>query len=504
MRHQPQGDHRPVRSPPDADFSAGQDDLVYDFETSYRAMESRDQRFDGRFVVAVTSTSVYCRPSCPSRTPRRENVRFFRLPAAAEAMGFRACRRCRPDAAPSSPEWNSRGDLAARALRLIAGGTVDQDSVAGLARRLAVSERHLHRQLVAEVGVGPQLLAISRRAQVARLLVESGGLALADVAFAAGYSSVRQFNDGMRAAFGCAPGELRRAKPAGSVEGQGLLVLRLRYRPPLMTGPLLDWLAARALPGVETVEGPCYRRTMRLPHGAGYVAVELEPGRDSVTVRLSLADLRDVTAAVQRCREIFDLDTDPGMIADWLLPDPVLGPLVQARTGLRVPGCADGCELAVRTVLGRRLSPAAARALGGRLVARFGEPFNTGDGCLTHLFPTPEALVEAELETIGLTGRRAATVRALARAAYAEGLVLDRGADREQCVAALLALPGIGPWTAGYIAMRALGDPDVFPHNDVGLRTAARGIGIPGLPAYAQRWRPWRSYAAMQLWTSLR
>jgi AraC family transcriptional regulator of adaptative response / DNA-3-methyladenine glycosylase II len=480
---------------------------VSDFETSYRAMQSRDQRFDGRFVVAVTSTNVYCRPSCPSRTPHRENVRFFALPAAAEAMGFRACRRCRPDAAPSSPEWNARGDLAARALRLIAGGAVDQDGVAGLARRLAVSERHLHRQLVAEVGVGPQQLAISRRAQVARLLVESGGLALADVAFAAGYSSVRQFNDGMRAAFGCAPGELRRAKPPGSVDGHGLLVLRLRYRPPLPAGPLLAWLATRALAGVETIEGHTYRRTMRLPHGPGHVAMELEPVGDRerwgvVTVRLALADLRDVTAAVQRCREIFDLDTDPGMIADGLLSDPVLGPLVRARPGLRVPGCADGFELAVRAVLGRQLSPAAARALGGRLVARFGEPFDTGDGCLTHLFPTPAALVDAELEAIGLTAQRAATVRALARAAYAEGLVLDRGADRERCVSALLALPGIGPWTAGYIAMRALGDPDVLLHNDVGLRAAARSFGITGLPGYARRWRPWRSYAAMQLLTN--
>jgi len=479
---------------------------VYDFETSYRAMESRDQRFDGRFVVAVTSTGVYCRPSCPSRTPRRQNVRFFRLPAAAEAGGFRACRRCRPDVAPSSPEWNVRGDLAARAVRLIEGGAVDRDGVAGLARRLAVSERHLHRQLVAEVGVGPQLLAISRRAQVARMLVETSGLALADVAFAAGYASVRQFNDGMRAAFGCPPGELRRA---GSAEGP--LELRLRYRPPLPVAPLLSWLAARALPGVETVEDRRYRRTMRLPYGTGHVAVEFAPVRagdrwGAATVRLSLADLRDVSAAVQRCREIFDLDTDPELITDALSCDPVLGTLVQAEPGLRVPGCADGFELAVRAVLGQQVSLAAARTFGERLVRRFGEPFSTGDARLTHLFPTPEALAEAELETIGLTGRRAVTLRALARAVQADGLVLDRGADREQCVAALLALPGIGPWTAGYIAMHALGDPDVFLPDDLGLRSAARGLGIAadpaGLTARAQRWRPWRSYAAMRLGTT--
>jgi AraC family transcriptional regulator of adaptative response / DNA-3-methyladenine glycosylase II len=506
------GPHRLVRSPPAGGSPLGQDEPVYDFETSYRAMESRDQRFDGHFVVAVTSTSVYCRPSCPSRTPRRENTRFFRLPAVAEAAGFRACRRCRPDAGPSSPEWNVRGDLAARAVRLITSGAVDQEGVTGLARRLAVSERHLHRQLVAEVGVGPQALAISRRAQVARLLVESGTLPLADVAFAAGYTSVRQFNEGMRAAFGRPPGELRRGKPAGAADDDGHLMLRLRYRPPLPTGPLLDWFATRALPGVEAVEDGCYRRTLRLPHGAGHVAVQFDPVREDgrqgiATVRLSLADLRDVTPAVQRCREIFDLDTDPAMVTDGLLSDPVVARLACARPGLRVPGSADGFELAVRAVLGQQVSLAAARTFGGRLVTRFGHPFDTPDHRLTHLFPTPEVLAEAELETIGLTGRRAATMRALARAVCEGRLVLDRGADREECVATLLALPGIGPWTAGYIAMRALGDPDVFPHDDLGLIEAARHLDLAdggrALASYAQRWRPWRSYAAMHLWASL-
>jgi AraC family transcriptional regulator of adaptative response / DNA-3-methyladenine glycosylase II len=477
-----------------------QNGLVYDFETSYRATESRDQRFDGHFVVAVTSTGVYCRPSCPSRMPRRENVRFFRLPAVAQAAGFRACRRCRPDLEPSSPEWNVRGDLAARALRLIAGGAVDEEGVTGLARRLAVSERHLHRQLVVEVGVGPQGLAISRRAQVARLLVESSTLPLADVAFAAGYSSVRQFNAGMRAAFGVPPSVLRRGRPAGAVEGDGHLVLRLHYRPPLPTGPLLAWLAARALPGVETVGEGSYRRTLRLPHGAGHVAVEFDPVRDgerqgTATVRLSLGDLRDVTAAVQRCRELFDLDTDPAMVADGLLADPVTAPLVRALPGLRVPGCVDGFELAVRAVLGRQAS---------LLTARFGEPYDTTDTRLTHLFPTPEALAEADLEAIGLSRRRATTLRALARASCTEGLALDRGADREESATRLRTLPGIGPWTAGYIAMRALGDPDVFPSNDPGLLAAARRFGIAEdastLANYAQRWRPWRSYAAMYLW----
>jgi AraC family transcriptional regulator of adaptative response / DNA-3-methyladenine glycosylase II len=490
----------------------GQDDLVYDFETSYRAMSSRDVRFDGRFVVAVTSTSVYCRPSCPSRTPRRENVRFFRLAAGAQAAGFRACRRCRPDVDPDSPEWNVRGDLVARALRLIAGGAVDRDGVAGLAHRLMVSERHLHRQLVAEVGAGPQMLAINRRARVARLLVESGTLPLAEVAFAAGYSSVRQFNDGMRAAFGRPPSELRRGKLVDPIGGSGHLVLRLRYRTPLLSGPLLDWLGTRALPSVEVVDGSRYQRTMRLPRGAGCATVEFgrvpEAARHGeATVRLSLTDLRDVAAAVQRCREIFDLDADPATITDELGIDPVIGPLVRARPGLRVPGCADGFELAVRAVLGQQVSLAAARTFGGRLVAHFGEAIRTPDHRLTHLFPTPQALAEADLEAIGLTRRRAATLRALAQTVDAYGVMLDRGADREECVARLLALPGIGPWTAGYVAMRALGDPDVFLPNDLGLREAARHLGIAsephGLADHSLRWRPWRSYAAMHLWAIL-
>jgi AraC family transcriptional regulator of adaptative response / DNA-3-methyladenine glycosylase II len=483
---------------------------VYDFETSYRAMSSRDVRFDGRFVVAVTSTSVYCRPSCPSRTPLRENVRFFRVAAAAEAAGFRACRRCRPDVEPDSPEWNVRGDLVARALRLIAGGAVDRDGVMGLARRLVVSERHLHRQLVAEVGAGPQKLAINRRARIARLLVESSTLPLAEVAFAAGYSSVRQFNDGMRAAFGCPPGELRRGKPADPAEGADHLVLRLRYRSPLPSGPLLDWLRNRAIPGVEAVDGSRYHRTMRLPRGVGYATVEFgrvpETARQGeATVRLSLADLRDVTTAVQRCREIFDLDADPATINDELGTDPLIGPLVRARPGLRVPGCADGFELAVRAVLGQRKSLATTRTLSGLLVAHFGEVIRTPDHRLTHLFPTPRVLADADLATIGLTGRRSATLRALARAVDGRGMVLDRGADREECVAALLGIPGIGPWTAGYVAMRALGDPDVFLSNDRSLREAAGLLGIvsesSGLSAHSQRWRPWRSYAAMHLWT---
>lgn len=456
---------------------------VDDFETLYRAMASRDARFDGRFVVAVTSTGVYCRPSCPSRTPLARNVRFFPVAGAAEAAGFRACRRCRPDAAPAAPEWRVRGDLVARALRLIADGAVDRDGVAGLARRLAVSERHLHRQLLAEVGAGPQALAVTRRAQVARMLVESSAMPMADVAFAAGYASVRQFNEGMRVAYGCAPRELRRGSAPGS---GGALTLRLRYREPLPAGALLAWLAQRAVPGVESVTAGRYERTLRLPRGHATAGVEFEPGRPGeALVRLRLADVRDLAAAVGRCREILDLDADPATIAADLSADPILAPLVARVPGLRVPGCADGVEVAVRAVLGRHAPGTLAR-----LVERHGD--RVGD---RRLFPAPEALARADLGAAGLTGRRADTVRAIATAVADGALVLDRGADRAGTLAALRAIPGVGPSTVAHVAAHALGDPDVFPADPL-LRKAIDRLG--GDP---DRWRPWRSYAAMYLRT---
>jgi AraC family transcriptional regulator of adaptative response / DNA-3-methyladenine glycosylase II len=423
------------------------------------------------------------------------------VPAAAEAAGFRACRRCRPESAPESPEWNVRGDLVARALRLITGGVVDEVGVGGLARQLAVSERHLHRQMVAELGVGPQAFALNRRAKVARLLIESQALSLSDIAFAAGYSSVRQFNHGIRAAFGCAPHELRRGSPP--VVSDGPLVLRLRFRPPLPVEPLLGWFAERSLTGVEAVEGGEYRRTIRLPRSVGWVSLRINA--QEVSVRLRVSDLRDTSAAVQRCRELFDLDADPDMIAGVLGQDPLIGALVARRPGLRVPGCVDGFELAVRAVLGQQVSVAAARTSGGRLVRRWGEPLAVAAEQLTHVFPTPDALAEADLAAIGLSTRRADTIRALARAVCDGDLHLDRYADRDDTVARLLAIRGIGQWTAGYIAMRALGDPDAFPASDVGLRDAVRRLSGTSsrLDEWSRQWRPWRSYAAMHLWANL-
>ncbi len=475
-----------------------------DFDLCYRAICSRDSRFDGRFFTAVTSTGIYCRPICPAPTPQSRNVRFYSCAAAAEAAGFRACRRCHPEASPDSPDWNIRADMVARALRLIAEGVVDAEGVAGLARRLAVSERHLHRELVAEVGAGPLALARSRRAQTARLLIDQTPLSLTDIAFTAGFTSIRQFNESMQDAFGCAPSALRRhALPAGA--GDGRLTLRLQYRPPFDAN--LTFFAQRALPGVEEVSDGRYRRTVALLRSKGIIEIEPVARMHSVLVHLKLNDLGDLSLLVQRCRYLFDLDADPAAVAAVLSADPVLAPLVEARPGLRIPGAVDGFELAVRAIVGQQVSVSGARTLLGRLVAATGEPLANPQGKLTHFFPTPQRIMQADLQGLGLTQTRINALQALACAVIEEELVLNRGADREQTLERLLALPGVGPWTASYIAMRALGDPDALPVTDLGLRRALEQRGLASdaksLAMHAEAWRPWRAYATMYLWTAL-
>ena len=468
------------------------DHMHDDFDRCYRAVRSRDTRFDGRFVTAVRTTGIYCRPSCPAQTPRPENVHFFPRAAAAAAAGFRACKRCRPDAAPGTREWDVRADLAARALRGIEGGVVDTDGVPGLARRLAVSERHLHRVLVREIGVGPLALARTRRAQTARMLIEHTDLPLTDVAFSAGFASVRQFNDVMRAEFGSPPSELRR-NPVRRGEAVGTLTLRLAFRPPYDADALLSWLATRAVPGVEEVRDGVYLRVL----DNGILALEPRVDAGHVVARLDARDLSGVAATVSRARALFDLDADPAEVDATLSADPLLRKAVQGRPGIRVPGALDGFELAVRAVLGQQVSVAAARTFAARLVQLCGTPVGTSEPSLTHAFPTAEQVADADLDGLGLTGARVRTLRALATAVV-DGLVLDPTADRDEVRKELAALPGVGPWTVDYIAMRALGDPDAFPASDLVLR---RMLG-PDAETRAQRWRPWRAYAAMHLWTA--
>jgi AraC family transcriptional regulator, regulatory protein of adaptative response / DNA-3-methyladenine glycosylase II len=476
--------------------------VLADAETRYRAVLGKDARFDGWFVTGVTSTGIYCRPSCPAMTPRRENVRFFPGAAAAQAAGFRACKRCRPDATPGSPEWDLRADLVGRAMRLIGDGVVDREGVAGLARRLGYSERHLHRQLVAEVGAGPVAVARAQRAQTARVLLETTVLPITDVAFAAGFASVRQFNDTIRAIFAVTPSQLRRSSRGPAESAAGAVHLRLPYRAPIDLDAVLRYLGARVVPGVESYDAGVYARSLTLPHGPGVVALSAGPGH--VRCELRLADLRDLAAAVQRSRRLLDLDADPMAVQAALGDDPVLGPAVRKAPGLRVPGHVDGAEMAVRAVLGQQVSVIAAGKLAGKLTEAYGTPLATPHGAVTTLFPTPDALREA---TLGMPAARLRALHGMV-AALADGTVeLHPGVDRAETERRLLALPGIGPWTASYLALRALRDPDVFLANDVGVRHALTRLGLPGDPVAAGKlagtWRPWRSYALLHLWHSL-
>jgi AraC family transcriptional regulator, regulatory protein of adaptative response / DNA-3-methyladenine glycosylase II len=481
--------------------------MIADFEACYRFMRSRDPRYDGYFFVGVLSTGIYCRPSCPARLPKRRNIRLFQSAAAAQEAGLRACKRCDPDAAPGSPTWNRRADVAGRAFRLIAEGAVDRDGVPGLAGRLGYSERQLQRILTAEVGAGPVALARAQRAQAARLLIESTPISFAEVSFAAGFGSVRQFNDTVKAVYGRTPTELRRR--AGGRPGEasaGAIELRLACRKPFDGESSIRFLASRAVPGVEEALGEHgYRRSLSLEHG-GAIA-ELWPDDGAVRCRLRLDDLRDLTAAVARCRRLLDLDADPQAVAAQLGEDRCLGDLVRLRPGLRVPGCADGFELAIRAVLGQQVSVVAARTMAAKLVESHGEPLAEPVGTITHRFPSSAVLARIDPSSLPMPRSRAQALLELARLVDRGELGLDAGADTSSSIAGLLAVPGIGPWTASYVAMRALGDPDAYPLGDAGLRRAleqrGRSLDRVAEKRLAETWRPWRSYAVVHLWRSL-
>jgi AraC family transcriptional regulator of adaptative response / DNA-3-methyladenine glycosylase II len=480
--------------------------MDFDSDRTWIAVEGEDPRLDGWVFVGVKTTGIYCRPSCPARTPKRENVRFFATAAAAQAAGFRACKRCRPDATPGSPDWDLRADLVGRAMRLIADGVVDREGVGGLAARLGYTERHIHRQLMATVGAGPLALARAQRAQTARILLETTAVPITGVAFAAGFQSVRQFNATVREVFALSPRELRaRARRGDRSEESGALSLRLPYRAPLDGDGLIAFLGLRAVPGVEQVHDGAYRRSLRLPQGSG--VVELRPADGYVHARYWLEDLRDLAAAMQRSRALLDLDSDPLSVTEALGEDALLAPLVHSAPGRRVPGHVDGHELAVRAVLGQQVSIVGARTLAGRLVGEYGQPLAHPIGEVTHVFPSIETLAAADPERLAMPTARRRALLGLA-AALADGeLTLDAGSDRGETRRRLLALPGIGPWTTEYIAMRAMRDPDAFLPSDLGVRHALEQLGEDGRPAAAEqraeRWRPYRAYALQHLWASL-
>ncbi|MFJ9038104.1 bifunctional transcriptional activator/DNA repair enzyme AdaA [Streptomyces sp. NPDC102406] len=457
---------------------------MIDEDARYEAVRSRDARFDGEFFFAVETTGIYCRPSCPAVTPKRRNVRFYATAAAAQSSGFRACRRCRPDAVPGSAAWNARADVVGRAMRLIGDGVVDREGVGGLAARLGYSARQVQRQLTAEVGAGPVALARAQRAHTARVLLQTTPLPVTEIAFAAGFASVRQFNDTMRAVYARTPTQLRtdapgRAEERDAVAATAGIPLRLAHRGAYPAGPVFDLLERELLDGIEEMTGErgarMFRRTLRLPYGTGIVSVDEagheQPGARTehrggwLDARIHLTDLRDLTTAVGRLRRLFDLDADPYAIDERLGADPRLAPLVAARPGLRSPGAADPEELAVRILAGPARS--------ARLVERYGKRLDAPCGGLHRVFPAPDSLAD-EPGTLG----------ALARALADGTLTLDPGADRDDADQALRALPGMDARTAALIRLRALGDPDV---------------AVPGDGDTGDAWRPWRSYARQHL-----
>lgn len=481
--------------------------LAMTFDERYRAIDSRDTRFDGQFVTAVRSTGIYCRPSCPARTPKPSNVTFYPTSAAAHEAGYRACKRCLPEAAPGSPQWNLRGDTAGRAMRLIADGVVEREGVPGLARRLGYSPRHLTRLLSSELGAGPLALSRAHRAQTARMLLVGTDMPAADVAFSAGFASVRQFNDTVREVFGLAPLELRarRRSHSGSTVQPGAIDLVLPHRGPLDSAGLFAWMSARAVSGAEVATERSFARTLRLAGGPAWFELRVDAS-DRVRLRARLTNLRDLSTLVTRARRLFDLDADPLAIDDALSTQPELAPFVRAVPGIRVPGAADPHEMLIRAMVGQQITVAAARTALTALTVELGEPVEGFEG--THLlFPSMRAIAERGGDVLRGPAARIRSITGAAAALADGSLPLTTGDDAAAQREALLARPGIGPWTADYVRMRVLGDPDVFLPGDVAVRAGAAAAGIPSDPksltAWAARTAPWRSYFTAHLWRAV-
>lgn len=476
-----------------------------DHDACYRAICARDVRFDGRLFTGVKTTGIYCRPICPARTPMSKNVVFYPTAAAAQEAGFRPCLRCRPETAPDLAAWRGSSNTVSRGLTLIEHGALDDGDVDKLAERLGVGERQLRRLFRQHLGASPVAVAQTRRVLLAKQLIHETRLPMAEVAMASGFGSIRRFNETFAQLFGRSPGELRRSEGELSAATTGEVSVLLRYRPPYDWPAMLSFLAARAIPGVERVTDT-YARTIEVNGAVGVVEVTPTSG-NALKAIIRFPQLCALPTIIARLRRVFDLAADPDVIAEHLSEDETLGALIAERPGLRAPGAWDGFELAIRAVLGQQITVTAAIKLAGKLVQAYGQPLPNPEQGLTHVFPRPEAIADADLaKVLGMPGKRAAALSSLAQAIQADPGIFSAGRGLDDAVAALKALPGIGEWTAQYIAMRLLREPDAFPAADIGLlRALENGDGRPSpaqLLERAEKWRPWRAYAAQHLWTS--
>jgi AraC family transcriptional regulator of adaptative response / DNA-3-methyladenine glycosylase II len=476
------------------------EEMNLDLQVCSRARLTRDPRFDGKFFIGVVGSGVYCRSICPAPTAKEKNVRYFPSAAAAAEAGFRPCLRCRPESSPGTPAWLGTSNTVSRALRLIGESGLEDGGVEVLAERLGVGSRHLRRLFLKHLGATPMAVAQTRRLDFAKKLIDETNVPMHQVALASGFGCVRRFNAGIRKVYHRTPTQIRRLARQTEIQTDNHYVFRLHFRPPYHWQGILDFLAARATPGVEVVEGGCYRRTISLHGRDGYLEVSPAQGRDALLLRIAFGDPQSLFLIVERVRAMFDLNADWSAIVESLRGDPVLRAGVEADPGIRVPGCWNGFELAVRAILGQQITVKGATAMAGRMASRFGKPF-CGAAGLTHIFPVPEVLAKAPLGDIGLTGARVETIRALARAVCNRRINFGAGTDSESFLTRLCEISGIGKWTAQYVAMRALGEPDAFPSSDLGLLRAMAVGNSRELERCAEAWRPWRAYAAMYLWS---
>ena len=473
--------------------------MTLDWQICSRARLSRDPRFDGKFYIGVVGSHVYCRPICPAPTAKEKNCRYFPTAAAAAEAGFRPCLRCRPECSPGTPAWLGTSNTVSRALRLIGESGLEEGGVELLAERLGVGSRHLRRLFVQHLGATPMAVAQTRRLNFAKKLIDETSLPMHQIAAATGFGSVRRFNAGIRKVYHRTPTQIRRIARKTSIQADNQYLFRLRFRPPFHWQGMLAFLAPRATPGVEQVDGATYRRTIEANGFAGSFEVSLDAARNDLLVRIDFPDPRTLIHIVERIRAMFDLNADWASIVKTLRHDPALAASTHLDPGLRVPGCWNGFELAVRAILGQQVTVKGATLLAGRMVSAFGKPFAGAKG-LTHLFPSAATLATAKLTSIGLTGARAATIRALAAAVASGKIKFEAVVDSEDFLRRLCEIPGIGQWTAQYVAMRALGEPDAFPSTDLGLLRALSLTSSKELERRAEPWRPWRAYAALYLW----